>query len=191
VEIDDSMLIDELRRGEPSAFNQLYQRFRPRLYTFLLRLCQRTELAEDLLQETWMRVAANARALAPGSQLERWLFTVARNTFRSHRRWALLDATRLWELAREPKPNIVPSPLLALAANELQREAERALAGLPVKYREALLLVAVEQLEPLEASRVLGIRPDALRQRLSRGRAMLAQRLGQERLDTLQEGVTP
>jgi predicted DNA-binding protein (UPF0251 family) len=48
---------------------------------------------------------------------------------------------------------------------------------LPIKHREAVLLVAVERMEPSEAARVLGISPEALRQRLSRGRARIADEL--------------
>lgn len=66
------------------------------------------------------------------------------------------------------------SPFEETAANEFERRIEAALAGLPVSYREALLLVAVEGLRPVEAA---GISSDALRQRLSRARVMLAQKL--------------
>jgi RNA polymerase sigma factor (sigma-70 family) len=70
-----------------------------------------------------------------------------------------------------------PSPYEATAANELERRVETALASLPRVYREVLLLVWVEGLTPAEAALVCGIRPDALRQRLSRGRALLAEEL--------------
>ena len=53
----------------------------------------------------------------------------------------------------------------------------QALAGLPVLYREALLLVGVEGLRPAEAAVVCGVSPEAMRQRLSRARALLAERL--------------
>jgi RNA polymerase sigma-70 factor (ECF subfamily) len=69
------------------------------------------------------------------------------------------------------------SPFEETAANELERRLEVALASLPVTYREALLLVGVEGLRPAEAARVCGISGDALRQRLSRARALLEQRL--------------
>ena len=70
-----------------------------------------------------------------------------------------------------------PSPYEATAANELERRVETALASLPRVYREVLLLVWVEGLTRAEAALVCGIRADALRQRLSRGRALLAEEL--------------
>jgi RNA polymerase sigma-70 factor, ECF subfamily len=70
-----------------------------------------------------------------------------------------------------------PSPFEAAAATELQQRVEVALATLPGMYREALLLVAYEGLTPTEAAGVCGISAEAMRQRLSRARAMLARRL--------------
>ena len=72
------------------------------------------------------------------------------------------------------------SPFEETAAHELERRLEVALATVPMIYREVLLLVVVERLKPSEAAVVCGISPDALRQRLSRGRALLAERMGQD-----------
>lgn len=65
-------------------------------------------------------------------------------------------------------------------ANEAQRQLARALASLPVRYRETLLLIAVEGLAPAEAAVICGISGEATRQRLSRARALLARRLAEE-----------
>lgn len=169
---DDAALVRGLRAGDPGAFDAAYDRYRARLYAFLLRLSGRADLAQDLLQETWIRLATRATTLAPDTRLAPWLFTVARNLFVSHRRWVLLDEERLRTLhlgpRREPE-----TPHELLAATEAQRRAEAALAALPLAYREVLLLVAVERLEPAEAAQVLELKPDALRQRLARARAMI------------------
>ena len=58
-------------------------------------------------------------------------------------------------------------------ASQSQRAADAALAALPLKYREALLLVCVEHFEPSEAARIIGVTPEAFRQRLSRAREQL------------------
>ena len=74
-------------------------------------------------------------------------------------------------------------PFEQASASETEKRLERALASLPVAYREVLLLVAVERLEPGEAARVLDLKPDALRQRLARARSMLAERLARAESD--------
>jgi len=176
--ISEHQLIQRLKRGESDAFDAIYEQYRPRLFAFLARLTQQRELAEDLLQETWLRLAATAPRLADATNIGAWLFTVARNLHRSHVRWLVLDLDhRRWQrrTARHGIENTSPFDLTA--AGELERQLEHALALLPIKHREAVLLVAVERMEPAEAARVLGIQPDALRQRLARGRTAIAARL--------------
>jgi RNA polymerase sigma-70 factor (ECF subfamily) len=172
-------LVEGLRRGDTAAFDLVYDAYRARLFAFLLRLSRRRAVAEDLLDETWLRLVRHARALQPDTRLAAWLFTVARNLYWSHRRACLLEETRdagllgLW-----PSREKWPSPFdLALAA-ETQRRVEEALARLPLRHREVLLLVTVDGLTPSEAAGVCGITPEAMRQRLARARAALAEELG-------------
>jgi RNA polymerase sigma factor (sigma-70 family) len=164
-----------LRRGDPAAFDAAYARHRPRLFAFLVRLSGQRELAQDLLQESWLRLARSASQLPAETELGAWLFTVARNLYFSHRRWALLDANRLRELGLLPRGRS-ETPFERAAASEAEARLERAIAALPIKYREALLLTSAG-LEPVQAARVVGIEPDALRQRLARARGLLKQRL--------------
>jgi RNA polymerase sigma-70 factor (ECF subfamily) len=117
--------------------------------------------------------------LRPDTQLGAWLFTVARNLTLSFRRWARLDLTSLLQLRTPANP--VPSPLELAAASQTQRRLETALAALPDKYREVLLLIAVDGMAHEAAAAVVGLRPDAFRQRLSRARAMMEERLSDEK----------
>ena len=70
-----------------------------------------------------------------------------------------------------------PSPFDVAAAGELERRVERALSTLSPQHREVVLLVGHEGLGPSDAALVCGISPEALRQRLSRARAILAEKL--------------
>ena len=70
-----------------------------------------------------------------------------------------------------------PSPLQTTLSHELEGGIEAALAALPAKYREALLLVAVERMRPAEAAAVCGITPGVFRQRLCRARAQISSEL--------------
>jgi RNA polymerase sigma-70 factor (ECF subfamily) len=74
------------------------RRHRQRLFSYLLRLTRNRELAEDLMQETWLRLATHADRLRPGTCFAAWLFTVARNLFLSHQRSRGRDAGRTGEL---------------------------------------------------------------------------------------------
>jgi len=174
-------LVSRLRAGDAAAFDVVYDEFHPKLFSFLARLSRRREVAEDLVEETWLRLVTHAPRLRPDTQLGPWLFTVARHLHASYRRSRLLEDSHaagligLWPFG-SPRP----SPFEATAANEIDRRVESALTTLPVAYREALLLVAVEGLRPSEAAGMCGITPEAMRQRLSRARALLAARLADD-----------
>jgi len=171
-------LVDALRRGEASAFDAAYARYRGRIYGFLLRLCRRPDVAEDLFQETFLKLARKAPRLAEDTDLAAWLFTVARNAWVSHRRWSMLDVSRLVALEDDVLPAAkAPDPDARADAARAMERMERALASLPAASREVLLLVGVEGFEQDEVAGMLGIKYDALRQRLTRARAQLAERL--------------
>lgn len=164
-------LIDGLRRGDAAAFDQAYSLYQARVYSFLYRLCGRRELAEDLAQETWLKLARSAHALRADTQLKAWLLTVARNALRSHRRWSIVRA-------RPPEdPRTPRRPDEEAEARRTLSALERALLALPEAHREVLLLVGVEGLDQPQAAAVLGISYDALRQRLSRARALLEEKM--------------
>ncbi len=171
-------LVGRLRAGDPDAFDAVHDLFNTRLFKFLARLSRRREVAEDLLEETWLRLVARASKLRPDTRLGPWLFTVARNLHVSYRRSRMLEDSHaagligLWPSGSPP-----PSPFDVAAANESGQRLEAAIGALPVAYREALLLVFVEGLRPADAASVCHISPEAMRQRVSRARAALARAL--------------
>jgi len=171
-------LVARLRAGDPAAFDTVHQAFNTRLFNFLARLSQRREVAEDLLEETWLRLVAHAPALRTDTRLAPWLFTVARNLYATYCRARRVEQSHAGSLiGLWPCPALQSSPFEALAAGELERRIETALATLPVASREALLLMAIEGLSTAEAADVCGVSSDAMRQRVSRARALLARRL--------------
>ena len=168
-------LVERLRRGDPNAFDDVYAAFNTRLFTFLVRLSRRRDVAEDLLEETWLRLVKHAQRLGADTRLGPWLFTVARNLHVSYLRSRMLEDSAaasliaLWPVSLERS-----SPFEAAAASELERRIERALAAMPAASREVLLLVAVAGMDHSDAADVCGITPEALRQRLHRARETLS-----------------
>jgi len=171
-------LVNRLRRGDAAAFDDVHAAFNTRLFTFLVRLSRRRDVAEDLLEETWLRLVKHAHRLRPDTRLGAWLFTVARNLHVSYTRSrALEDSAAASLMALWPFSPERSSPFEEAAATELERRIERALAAMPVAAREVLLLVGVAGLDPPDAADVCGITPEALRQRLHRARETLSKAL--------------
>ena len=175
---DERSLVTRLRAGDTGAFDDVYDAYRPRVFAFLLRMSRSRTVAEDLLDETWLRLVQYAPNLRPDTRMGPWLFTVARNLYWSYRRSSFVEEASVSELlGLWPFPTPWPSPFDLAAASELQRRVERALSRLSPQHREVLLLVGHEGLTPTDAATVCGISAEALRQRLSRARAALAQHL--------------
>jgi RNA polymerase sigma factor (sigma-70 family) len=135
----------------------------------------------DLLEETWLRLVMHAPRLRQDTRLAPWLFTVARHLHVSHCRSRLLEHTHatgllgLWPSGRQE-----PSPLVAAEASEAEQRVLEAIASLPLRDREALLLVSVDELQPTEAAAVCGVSLETMRQRLRRARVLLARRLSDD-----------
>jgi len=135
------------RGGEAGAFEVLMRRHRATAFTFLCRLTGDRARAEDLLQETWLRVVGAAPRWEPRARFRTWLYTVARNLAADEARRAAfrraepLDATA--EDGRRRGGALQadgPLPDRAAASGELRAKLEAALAALPGEQREVFVL---------------------------------------------------
>jgi RNA polymerase sigma-70 factor (ECF subfamily) len=170
-------LVAGLRRGDVASFDRTYSAYGGRIFSFLLRLSGRHDVAEDLCQETWLKFAKAAATLQEDTRLGPFLYTVARNAFVSHRRWAMLDLSRLVLIGLEVASSTSPAPDELHDRSRELALLETALQQVPVASREVLLLVGVEGLEQETVAAILGISYDAVRQRLSRARTQLSDKM--------------
>src|SRR6185295_16615609 len=91
-------LIGRLRDLDPSAIDDVHAEFNARLFGFLARLARNRDVAEELLEETWLRLVAHAGRLQADTRLGPWLFTVARNLYVSYCRSRFLEAEYVGDL---------------------------------------------------------------------------------------------
>jgi len=170
-------LVRRLRNGDESAFDEIYGAFNARLYRFLNRMARNQDVAEDLVEETWLRFVSNSGDLDPDTRLGAWLFTVARNLYISYCRSRSREQSYATDLLALWPDDGSCSPLGSVVSKQFEARLESALEELPPTYREALLLVGVEGFRPIEAAAICGVSAEAFRQRLSRGRNLLSERL--------------
>jgi RNA polymerase sigma factor (sigma-70 family) len=159
-----------------AAFDELYGRLARRVHAFLVRLAGSRPAADDLFQETWLRVARAWATTARAADVDAWVFTVARNVFLSGRRGHLAERRGLERLRLLPDPHAVQPDDLVEAARNLGA-LEEAYAGLSHEDRAILWLAAIDDMDQARIAEVMGLSYSALRQRLSRARARLAARL--------------
>ncbi len=178
MDADERGWVDGLRAGNRVAFDAVFGAYKRRIYAYLLRMTRRKDTAEDLVQETFLRLAQHARDLQPTTRIGAYLFTIAHRLFVSWSRAQQVRAQLAGDLPAREVADDARSPLDALADSQAQLAIERAFASLAPAYREVALLVAVEGLRPTEVAEILGQRPEAVRQRLARARTQLADALG-------------
>lgn len=136
--------------------------------------------AEEVLQETYLKILDGRAKFDGRSSLKTWRFAVIRRTAvgRRRKRWLRALALGRWSNGR-PGPDPAPSPESVICESEARRALREALQALPARQREVLHLVFYQDLTVEEASRVLGISVGTARTHYHRGKEQLRQRLFQ------------
>ena len=170
-----------LRRGEPGAFDALLSRYQNRLYRYLLRLTANPAAADDLFQETWLKVLTRIHLYDERRPFEPWLFTVARNLALDHLRRVSPESldepsgsgeTKIARLGADE-----PGSLDRLLAREREGRLEKELEGLPALHREALSLRFEEEMTFEEMAEVLRAPVSTVKSRVQRALSTLRQRM--------------
>ncbi len=169
----DEALVRRLREGDRRAFEEVFERHADGVFALLRRLSGCAATADDLLQDTFLKLAAASSDLAPGTRLGPYVFAIARNTWLSYRRAMRFDLAALVE----DLVSAAPEPECNVAWGELSARTEAALGALPAELRETLAL-SLSPLEPADVARAMGLSEEAYRKRLSRARAALRDALG-------------
>jgi RNA polymerase sigma-70 factor (ECF subfamily) len=166
VQETDPVLIRAAVQGDLDAFERIVRAHQQHVWRFLRRLLGDGALAEDVAQETFLRVYRRLPSFAFQSTFSTWIFQIARNAgideLRARQRRARIDAA------------VTPPPAPAAGPGEARVEIEAALASLPVDLREALVLVEVLGLRYAEVARVLAVPVGTVKSRVFAARVRLA-----------------
>jgi RNA polymerase sigma-70 factor (ECF subfamily) len=151
--------------GESSAFREVFAELAPRLRLFLRRLGASPDIAEDLTQETFLRMHNARGAFARGKQVAPWAYAIARNCFISHARSRKTKAARTsLDVDRTELPDALGSGVEeeSMARQSAQR-VSRVLESLTPARREAFVLLRYEGMSVAEAAQIVGISEGALK----------------------------
>jgi len=167
----------QLRVDDHAAFALVVSTHQDALVNYLSLLCGCRAQAQDLAQETFIRLYVNAARYEEQGRLRPYLFRIATNLARSAHRRAQRRRLLAQALGREPEQEAARDPYAALVGQEQQSRLWRALERLPLHLRAPLLLYEVEGLSYLDIARALDCRVGTVKSRLSRARARLGQLL--------------
>jgi RNA polymerase sigma-70 factor, ECF subfamily len=174
-ESDRTALAAGLRRRDPELLDVLIARYEYRLFRYLMCLTANRAVAEDLFQETWMRVLDRGDQYKAAASFEAWLFTIARHLvvdFQRRKKWETLDTVAETALAA-----VAESPYDATFRHEREAGMQDAMARLAPIHREVLLLRFQEELPLTEIAVVVDAPLATVKSRLYRALAELREEL--------------
>jgi RNA polymerase sigma-70 factor (ECF subfamily) len=186
----DLNLAERLLSGDPAGFDEFVQSYRRRLFQYSFLMCGHREDAEEVAQETLIRVFSNLDQLRDPQRLKSWVFRIAKNECLMKRRKSVFAPEH--ELSLEdlhPRAGLDGEsqtieiadwsglPDDAAQRSEYRRIIGEAIRQLPEAYRAVILLRDVEELTTEEAASVLDISTDLVKTRLHRARLALRQKL--------------
>ena len=164
--------VARLRRGDLDGLRVIVERYQHRLYRYLLRLLRDPAAADDLFQQTWLRVAERIRQFDPRRSFEPWLFTVARNLALDHLRRYRPESLDEPAAGGDARGDFLSAdaPGALERVIELERAAgvARAMSELPAIYREVLTLRFEEEMKLEEIAEVLDAPLSTVKTRLRR-----------------------
>jgi RNA polymerase sigma-70 factor (ECF subfamily) len=161
-------VMEKCATGDDRAFDELYRRGAARVRGFLVRLSGDPVLAEDLTQETFVRIHRARGSFAAGAAALPWMFAIARNTFLDHARRENVRRRSSAQLAPDPKAAKDTQGDEVLAGREMLDIVRETLDRLPMLQRDAFVLIRFEGLSVSEAAQVLGATEAAVKVRAFR-----------------------
>ncbi len=174
-------LAARVRSGDEAAFRQLFDALYGPLRRSAVALVRDAAVAEDLVQEAFVRLWDWRTRLEAETPLRAWLFRTVRNLALNLRR----DATNRQQLLTDPMalasaaaPRPAPSPDAGVAGDDLAAQVSALVDELPPRQREALLLTRVEGLSHAEVSEVMGCAPRTVNNHLVAALITLRRKLG-------------
>jgi RNA polymerase sigma-70 factor (ECF subfamily) len=171
-----------LRRRDPDLLDRLIEQYQHRLLRYLVHLSGNRELAEDLFQETWIRVLERGHQYDGRREFSTWLYAVARNlTIDYLRKKSPVSLDGLMEDDEQHAPfepaDARPAAWEVVQQHQQAESVNAALAGIPAEYREAIVLRFQDELALEEIAAVTGAPLGTVKSRLYRGLNLLMGRL--------------
>jgi RNA polymerase sigma-70 factor (ECF subfamily) len=175
-QVSDTALVMAARRGDQRAFERLYRMHNGRVFGLCLRMTRRRDVAEDCVQQTFVRAWHNLGAFEGRSAFGTWLHRIAVNEVLSQARNRGTRSESDDEMVAEVQ-DAMPEGGVEADADDVM-DVERALATLPEGSRHVVVLQAVYGYSHEEVADMLGIAVGTCKAQLHRGRKLLRERLG-------------
>jgi RNA polymerase sigma-70 factor (ECF subfamily) len=186
----ESDLARQLIAAEPGAFERFVEYFRPKVFQYSWLMCGHREDAEEVAQETLLKVFENGEQLREPEKIRSWVFRIAKNACLMKRRKSTFAPARELSLdefmpSKQGDGDRVRMEIADWSAlpegkalqSEMRELLEKAIRELPEAYRSVILLRDIEELSTQETAQILEVSTDVVKTRLHRARLAIRQKL--------------
>lgn len=170
-------IVKRFREGDPDAFNQIFDRYYKRVYTFSLMTFKNRQDAEEAVQEVFYNLWKGRSKLKELKDLESWIFSICINIIRKHFRNLATEKKHLQAYAEEYSDHD-STTLRDVEYNDLLERTDQLIERLPPRQKTIFLLSRKESMSNLEISRKLNISVRTVDNQISRAKAFLREALG-------------
>ena len=174
--LTDKELFAKVADDNERAFAMFVDRYKNRLFNFVFRIISEKEMAEDILQETFLRVYNQRKNYSPDYALSTWVYTIALNLCRSELRKRKLRKFISLEFLKEESDIELPDEK-NLEPQKLKPLLDKAIKGLPDEYRTAFVLCDIDRLPYSEIAEIMRVPVGTVKSRINRARTMLREKL--------------
>jgi len=174
--INDKDLFAKVAADDEQAFALFVERYKNRLYNFIFRIISEKETAEDILQDTFLRVYNQRKNYSPDFALSTWVYTIALNLVRSELRKRKLRKYLSLDFLKEESDIELPDPKNP-EPGKLKPLLDKAIAALPEEYRTAFVLCDIDRLPYNEIAEIMRVPVGTVKSRINRARSMLREKL--------------
>jgi len=180
----DQDLVQRSIEGEENAFNELLNRYKRGVYTLIIRIVRDPETANDLSQDTFVRLYASLSSYNPKYKFSSWLFKIANNLTIDHLRKNRPNMLSLDDPVETESGSVMiqvasggEDPLDRVESLELGENIKEAIMEVPVEYRRVIVMRHVEDMTYEEIVEVTGLPLGTVKTLLFRGRRLLRKKL--------------
>ncbi len=179
--LSDEELMEEIVRGSEAAFAALVFRYQSRIVNVVSRLINDRDRAQEIAQETFLRVYIHRERYRPSGKFSTWLYTIAMNLAKNEirrrvRSRGVVSLDKLLEATGDSGGFVAdpaPGPERLYRRRDVESKVAAAVARLPRKFREVIVLRDIQQLSYDEIGEVLRIPGGTVRSRINRARLAL------------------
>lgn len=182
ISVTDEELIARFQDGDVYAFEQIVHRYKDPLINFIYHYLGDRIDAEDVIQETFLRVFKNKHLYRNIAKFSTWIYTIASNLakteLRRRRRRRILSISQMGYEDRDyDLPDVYSSPERIVGSEMKEKMIREEIEALPVKFREVVVLRDIQEFSYEEISKILNIPIGTVKSRVNRGRLRLQKKL--------------